>query len=69
MGLLGLFAPLSGPVVYSFLKSPMRFWAHQKNIKRQGFALRQLTTIADRMAARLGAVAGVAGAPAKRCIM
>ena len=40
----------------------MRFWAHIKEHERQGFALRQLTTIADRMAARLGAVAGVAGA-------
>ena len=61
MGLLGLFRPFPAPAVYPFLKSPMRFWAHTKEHKRQGFALRQLTIIADRMAARLGAVAGVAG--------
>ncbi len=42
----------------------MRFWDHGKEHERQGFALRQLTIIADRMAARLGAVAGVAGAGA-----
>src|SRR5690606_16995953 len=61
MGLLGLFSPFPAPGVYPFLKPPMRFWAHTKEHERQGFALRQLTTIAHRMAARLGAVAGVAG--------